>query len=114
TYTRQVAFTAANANANVNNGRATVLGDGLTDIRTNGLAANTARAVSITGGQNFDKFTNTITFSPRFEYSLSRLLIEGGGTYSHSKNDYEAIARNTIRTDTTNAIVADFRATRPK
>jgi iron complex outermembrane recepter protein len=113
TYTRQASFTAAAANANVNTGRANVIGDGVTDIRTNGLAANTARAVSITGGQNFDKLTNTLTFSPRFEYTLPRVVVEGGGTYSRSKNDYEAIARGTIRADTTNNVVADFRATRP-
>src|SRR5207237_10721025 len=93
TYTRSMTLTAAAANANVNTGRATVLGDGLTDIRTNGLAANTARAVTIAGNQNFDKLTNTITFAPKFEYTLPRLVIDGGGAYSHSKNDYEAIAR---------------------
>jgi TonB-dependent receptor len=112
TYTRATTFTAAANNANVNTGRGTVVGS-LSDFRTNGLANNTARAVSITGGQNFDKFTNTITFSPKFEYTLGGLLVEGGATYSHSKNDYEAITRGMIRTDTTNNVVADFRAVRP-
>jgi TonB-dependent receptor len=113
TYTRSMTFTAANNNANTVTGRNSVLGDGLTDIHTNGLASATARAVTIAGNQNFDKLTNTITFAPRFEYTLPRLLVDGGGTFSHSKNDYEAIARGTIRVETLNPIVADFHATRP-
>jgi TonB-dependent receptor len=112
TYTRALTFTAATNNTNNNTGRGTVVGD-LTNIRTNGLTANTGRATSITGGQNFDKLTNTITFAPKFEFTLGRLIVDGGVTYSRSKNDYEAIARGTIRVDTTNAVVADFRATRP-
>jgi TonB-dependent receptor len=112
TYTRQLTFTAAVSNNNANTGRATVVGDGLTDIRTNGLATNTARAVSY-GGQNFDKLTNTITFSPKFEYKLGALVVDGAATYSRSKNDYEGIVRGTIRNETIGPLVADFRATRP-
>jgi hypothetical protein len=41
---RQLTFTAASANANVNTGRSTIQGD-LNDFRTNGLATNSARAV---------------------------------------------------------------------
>jgi TonB-dependent receptor len=111
TYTRSMTLTAAANNTNGVTGRATVLGDGITEIRTNGTS--TARAVTVAGNQNFDKLTNTITFTPRFEYTLPRLVIDGAGTYSHSKNDYEAIARGTIRVETLNPIVADFRATRP-
>jgi iron complex outermembrane recepter protein len=112
TFSRQIVFTAATANANVNTGRATVLGNGLTEIRTNGAAANTARAVSINGGQNFDKKTDTITFIPKFEYTLNRLLIDGGATYSKSHNDYQSLP-DSIRTHTTNDLTGvDFTATR--
>src|SRR5215207_672537 len=112
TFSRSLAFTAANANANVNIGRTTVLGDGLTEIRTNGLAANTTRAVSVNGGQNFDKKTKTITFIPKFEYKLDRLLVEGGATFSKSHNAYQSLP-DSIRTHTTNDLTGiDFRATR--
>jgi TonB-dependent receptor len=113
TFSRSLTFTAANANANGNNGRATVLGDGLTEIRTNGLAANTARAVSVTGGQNFDKKTMTFTVVPKFEYTLNRLLVDGGATFSKSHNDYMSLP-DSVRTHTTDNLTGiDFRATRP-
>lgn len=112
TFSRSLSFTAANNNANVNNGRSTVQGDGLTEIRTNGLAANTARSVNIGGGQNFDKKTKTFTFIPKFEYTLNRLLIDGGVTYSKSHNDYQSLP-DSIRTHTTDNLTGiDFRATR--
>jgi iron complex outermembrane recepter protein len=112
TFSRSLSWTAANANANVNIGRTTVLGDGLTEIRTNGLATNTARVVSVNGGQNFDKKTKTFTFVPKFEYKLDRLLVEGGGTFSKSHNAYQSLP-DSIRTHTTNDLGGiDFRATR--
>jgi iron complex outermembrane recepter protein len=112
TFSRNITFTAANANANVNIGRANVLGDGLTEIRTNGAAANTSRTVGIGGGQNFDKKTDTVTFVPKFEYTFDRLLIDGGLTYSKSHNDYQSLP-DSIRTHTTNDLAGiDFRATR--
>lgn len=112
TFSRALAFTAANNNANVNNGRSTVQGDGLTDIRTNGLAANTARSVNITGGQNFDKKTKTITLTPKFEYTLNRLLVDGALNYSKSHNDYQSLP-DSIRTHTVDNLTGiDFRATR--
>ena len=112
TFSRSLAWTAANANANVNIGRQNVLGDGLTEIRTNGAAANTVRAVSVNGGQNFDKKTDTITLIPKFEYTLSRLLVDGGLTFSKSHNDYQSLP-DSIRTHTTNDLTGvDFRATR--
>ena len=113
TFSRSLAFTAANANANVNIGRGNVQGDGLTEIRTNGLAANTARVVSIGGGQNFDKKAKTFTVIPKFEYNYTRLLVDGGLTFSKSHNDYQSLP-DSIRTHTTNDLGGiDFRATRP-
>ncbi|MDO8540867.1 MAG: TonB-dependent receptor [Opitutaceae bacterium] len=112
TFSRSLSFTAANANANVNNGRMHVLGDGLTEIRTDGLAVNNVRAVNIGGGQNFDKKTKTLTFIPKFEYTLNRLLVDGGLTYSKSHNDYQSLP-DSIRTHTTDTLTGiDFRATR--
>lgn len=113
TFSRSMTFTAANANANVNIGRMNVLGDGLTEIRTNGLATNTSRTVGIGGGQNFDKKTKTISLIPKFEYTLNRLLVDGGLTYSKSHNDYQSLP-DSVRTHTTADLGGiDFRATRP-
>lgn len=117
TFTRSMAFTAANANANINNGRATVLGNGLTEIRTNGATTNTARAVNISGGQNFDKQTKTFTLTPRFEYTLGSLLVDGTLNFSKSKNDYVSITSSdvhSIRVETAAPLTGiDFSATRP-
>ena len=113
TFSRSLSWTAATANANPNTGRTTVLGDGLTEIRTNGLATNTARAVGIGGGQNFDKKTKTMTFLPKFEYTFNKLLLDGGLTYSKSHNDYQSLP-DSIRTHTVADLTGiDFRATRP-
>lgn len=109
---RQLNFAAAAANNNANTGRSTIIGDML-DFRTNGLASNTARAVSNNGGGNYVKLTNTIMVTPRFEYTHGPLVIDGSATYSHSKNDYESVVRGTIRAEAINPVVADFRATRP-
>ena len=65
------------------------------------------------GGGNYVKLTNTIMVSPKFEYTHGPLVVDGSGTYSHSKNDYEALTRGTIRAEVINPVVADFRATRP-
>jgi iron complex outermembrane receptor protein len=113
TFSRSLTFTAANANTNANIGRMNVLGDGLTEIRTNGLATNTSRLVGIGGGQNFDKKTKTISLIPKFEYKWNRWLVDGTGTYSKSHNDYQSLP-DSIRTHTTNDLSGiDFRATRP-
>ena len=112
TFSRSLAFTAAATNANVNTGRTNVLGDGLTEIRTNGLATNTSRTVGVGGGQNFDKKTKTFTFIPKFEYKIDRLLVEGGLTFSKSHNVYQSLP-DSIRTHTVNDLGGiDFRATR--
>jgi iron complex outermembrane recepter protein len=112
TFTRALTFTAGTNNTAAATGRQNVLGDGLTDIRTNGLATNTSRTLAY-GGQNFDKLTNTITFAPKFEYQLGKLTVDGAATYSRSKNDYEGLVRGTARLEAIGPLVADFRATRP-
>jgi iron complex outermembrane recepter protein len=117
TFSRSMTFTAANANANAalapTQGRVTVLGDGLTTLRTSG-ATNTVRAVGISGGQNFDKGTKTFTLTPRFEYTWNRLLVDGTFNLSKSKNDYVSLPSGSTRLETTNDLAGiDFIATRP-
>ena len=110
-YTKNLVFTAAANSTAAATGRQHALGD-LTEIRTDGLTTNTARTFGHAGGSAV-KLTNTITLTPRFEYKLHNLTVDGTFNYSRSKNDYETAARGTIRSETVNNVVADFRASRP-
>jgi iron complex outermembrane receptor protein len=109
-HTKNLVFTAAANGTAAATGRQNVIGD-LSDIRTNGLATNTSRTVAHAGGSAI-KLTNSLTLTPRFEYRLGNLTLDGVFNYSRSNNDYETSTRGTIRVETMNALVADFRATR--
>lgn len=111
-YNRQIDFNSGTNNANVNTGRQTVLGDGINQIRTNGLATNTARNSNLSGG-NASKRTVTFTMAPKFEYKLGNWTVDGAGTYSRSFNNYEALEKGHGASEATNAIVSDWTATRP-
>ena len=111
-HTKALTFSAAANGVAAATGRQNVLGDGLTDIRTNGLAANTSRTMTYGGGTAI-KLTNSFTLTPKFEYKLGGLTLDGTANFSRSKNDYETSSRGSIRTETLNALSADFRATRP-
>ena len=94
-WNRSFTWVAANSNANVNNGRATVGGDGLTTIiatrAPTGSVNNVAR-LSV-GGGGAAKLTYTRQFAPRFEYRLNSLLVDGALAFSKSRNNYEAMER---------------------
>jgi TonB-dependent receptor len=111
---RQLQFVTSTNNTNATTGRGTVLGDGLTSVTTSdvGTSTNTGHTVG-TPGSGAQKLTNTITAIPSFEYKFGPLTLEGKGTYSHSKNDYETIVRGIARSETLNTITANFSATRP-
>ncbi len=111
-FNREMTFNAATNNANANTGRATVLGDGLTEVRTNGLATNTARNSALGGGGQ-SKVTNTVTVAPKFEYRLGSLTVDGLATWSRSRNNYDALEEGHTRTTDVNSISSDFIATRP-
>ena len=111
-HTKALTFNAAANGVVAATGRQNVLGDGMTDIRTNGLAANTSRNMTYGGGTAI-KLTNTFTLTPKFEYKNGGLTLDGTGNFSRSKNDYETSTRGSIRTETLNPLTADFRATRP-
>ncbi len=111
-HTKALTFSAAANGVAAATGRQNVLGDGLTDIRTNGLAANTSRTMTYGGGTAI-KLTNSFTLTPKFEYKLGGLTLDGTANFSRSKNDYETSSRGSIRTETLNPLTADFRATRP-
>lgn len=110
---RLVQYNFSTDNTNATTGRGTVLGDGVTDVRTSDRATpNTGHTVNIPGS-GAQKLTNTVTFLPAFEYKRGRLTVEGKGTYSKSKNDYENLVRGIARSATVDPLVANFSATRP-
>lgn len=111
TYSRGVTFRLATTSNSATSGRETVLGDGLTNVTTSG-ASNNQRYVDTSGGQDFDKHTESYTFTPRFEYTHDWLKLDGAFTYSHSYNHYEAISEGFISKQRTNPVPASFTATR--
>ncbi len=84
-YNRQVTMTAGGT-------RATVPGDGVT---TYGTATTTGGSI-VFGGGNGQKFTNTLTFVPSFEYRRGNWLIDGSFSSSHSRNDYDNLSHGTV------------------
>jgi TonB-dependent receptor len=110
-HTKTLSFTAAANGVAAATGRQNVLGDGLTEIRTNGLVANTSRNFAHAGGSAI-KLTNSVTVTPKFEYKLGSLTVDGTANFSRSKNDYETSSRGTVRSELVNALPADFVATR--
>lgn len=106
-YNRELTFLAANNNANVNNGRSTVLGDGINNIRPNNTVSNVVHA-----GGNASKRTHTFTAAPKFEYRFDTLTVEGIASYSRSFNNYESMEIGHSRLEQLNNIVGLFDARR--
>jgi hypothetical protein len=72
-WNRNFTFVAANSNANVNNGRSTIGGDGLLSLSTRRTAQNTVPAINNGGGTAaLENYTRTV--SPKFEYKLLRKI----------------------------------------
>jgi iron complex outermembrane receptor protein len=111
-FNREITFNAAANNTNANTGRAVVLGNGVTEVRTNGLAANTSRNSALGGGGQ-SKYTDTITAAPKFEYRNGAVTVDGQATYSRSFNNYDGLERGHTRLTDVNSITSDFIATRP-
>jgi iron complex outermembrane receptor protein len=110
-WNRNFTFVAANDNANVNNGRSRVGGDGMLTVSTARTTANTVPALN-NGGGSSSKLTYTRTLSPRFEYKLGAWLFDGAMAYSRSVNNYEALERGFAEAEST-AVASDWVATRP-
>ncbi|MEY4816819.1 MAG: hypothetical protein RLZZ162_3892, partial [Verrucomicrobiota bacterium] len=89
-WNRNFTFVAANSNANVNNGRSTIGGDGLLSISTRRTAQNTVPVINNGGGTAaLENYTRTV--SPKFEYKLDSVLIDGGFNYSRAVNSYVSL-----------------------
>ncbi|HKB56660.1 MAG TPA: outer membrane beta-barrel protein [Lacunisphaera sp.] len=92
-YNRQVTMTAGGT-------RATVPGDG---VLTYGSATPTGGSI-VFGGGNGDKFTNTLTLAPSFEYRRGNVTVDGAFTSSHSRNDYDNLAKGTLANNNVNSL----------
>ena len=84
-YNRQVTMTAGG-------NRTTQAGDGLL---TYGSPTGGTGGSIVFGGGNGQKFTNTMTLIPSFEYKKDNWRIDGSFSNSHSRNDYDNLAHGT-------------------
>jgi TonB-dependent receptor len=110
-WNRDFIFTAGNNNTNVNNGRATIGGDGITTVIGTNNATNTVSGVNW-GGGGADKMTWTRQFAPRFEYKWGGLTVDGAIANSNSTNRYNGLGTG-FSTAAIGGVPASFIATRP-
>jgi TonB-dependent receptor len=91
-WNRNIAFRASANNTNATNGRIVAGGDGLTTFFTNSTSTGSAgnRYVATTGG-TVTKQTSGYNISPKFEWRLGSLLIEGRLSSSKSDNSYGSL-----------------------
>ncbi|MBM3853338.1 MAG: hypothetical protein FJ399_09295, partial [Verrucomicrobia bacterium] len=108
-FNRSFTFTAANNNNNAVNGRSTVLGDGLSEIRT---SANGVANLLNGGDGSGSKITYTTTIVPKFEYKAGAVTVDGWLNYSRSFNQYDAIELGHLRIAQLNTLSSQFIATR--
>jgi iron complex outermembrane recepter protein len=111
-WNREFTFVAANDNSNVNNGRSSILGDGMLAIQTRRTANNTVPTVN-NGGGSASKLTYTRTFAPKFEYKLPAWTFDGALSMSRSVNNYEALERGFSEAESL-GLASDWIATRPR
>lgn len=110
-WNRNFTFVAANDNANVNNGRASVGGDGITTVIAR--REGTANAATLNnGGGTSAKLTYTRTVSPRFEWKEGRWVVDGALGYSRSVNNYESLERGFTNSEG-GGVPSSWIATRP-
>ena len=92
-WNRNFTFIAANSNANVNNGRSTVGGDGLLTVIAPARTTTANVATVNNGGGNFVKLVYNRQYVPRFEYKVGGLVVDGAFAFSKSLNNYEGLER---------------------
>jgi len=113
-WNRNFNWVAANDNANVNNGRSRVGGDGITTVigtrEDSGNIDNIATLIN--GGGSASKLTYTRTVSPKFEYKAGGLTVDGALNYSRSVNNYESLERGFSNSEG-GRVASSFVATRP-
>ncbi|MBL9188744.1 MAG: TonB-dependent receptor [Opitutaceae bacterium] len=113
-WNRNFTWVAANDNANVNNGRSRVGGDGVLNVVATRAPSGSVNNVATlnTGGGTSAKLTYTRTFAPKFEYKLDALTIDGAFTFSKSRNNYEANERGWVESEG-GGVPSSWTASRP-
>ncbi len=113
-WNRNFTFVAANDNANVNNGRSRVGGNGITEVIATRAASGSVNNVATlnNGGGGAAKLVYTRQFAPRFEYKLGPWIVDGALAYSRSVNNYESLERGFSK-DEGGGVPSSWVATRP-
>ncbi len=114
-YNRNLDFRASANSTSGTNGRRFAGGDGLTTFSTNSTSSGSAsnRYVAA-GGGNGNKQTKGYTVTPKFEWRLGDLLIEGSVATSYSDNTYGNLRVDRAGNAQTNNLTGiQFEATRP-
>ncbi len=110
-HNRNFVFIAANNNANVNNGRASVGGDGLLSVSSRRTTTNTVPTVN-NGGGSSTEITYTRTVTPKFEYKSGAWVIDGAAGYSQAANNFDSLERGYLNAEG-GGVASDWVATRP-
>jgi len=110
-HNRNFVFIAANNNANVNNGRASVGGDGLLTVSTRRATTNTVPTLN-NGGGSSTEITYTRTVTPKFEYKQGAWVIDGAAGYSQAANNFDSLERGYLNSEG-GGVASDWVATRP-
>ena len=113
-WNRNVAFRASANTTSATNGRAVAGGDGLTTFSTNSTSTASAsnRFVSTSGG-TVTKTTNGYNISPKMEWRIGSLLVEGRLSTSKSVNDYGTLRDGRAGFGLSDSLTnVQFRATR--
>jgi TonB-dependent receptor len=113
-WSRSFSFLAANDNANVNNGRSTVGGDGLlTVIATRAPTGAVNNVATLNNAASSScKLAYNRQIAPRFEYKLGAWTIEGAAGFSRAVNNYEALERGFSQNEG-GGVPSSWIATRP-
>lgn len=111
-WNRNFTFIAANSNANVNNGRGTVGGDGLVTIVAPARTTTANVATVNSGGGDFVKLVYNRQYVPRFEYKVGSLVVDGAFGFSKSLNNYEGLERGLAASEG-GGVAGGWTATRP-
>ncbi|MFM8617672.1 MAG: TonB-dependent receptor domain-containing protein [Opitutaceae bacterium] len=110
-WNRSFDFVGANDNANINNGRPSIGGDGLlTVIADRNATANVATVNN--GGGSSSKLSYNRQFAPRFEYKSGNWVVDGAFAFSYAKNNYESLERGFSNSED-GRVPSSWIATRP-
>jgi iron complex outermembrane receptor protein len=113
-WNRNFTWVAANDNANVNNGRARVGGDGLTTVVATRAPSGSINNVATlnNGGGSSTKLTYTRTIT-QVRIQDRGLVVDGSFGYSRSVNNYESLERGWSNSEG-GGVPSSWTATRPQ